>query len=149
MQFHQLSGSHKRRRTRRVGRGGKRGTYSGRGVKGQKARAGYKIRPAIRDLIKKFPKLRGEQFPSLPQARLRKSASINVGELERIFSPGERVNPKTLVEKGLVARRLGRAPAVKLLGAGTISKKLLVSQCQISKQAREKIEKAGGSISAT
>lgn len=44
---------------KRIGRGGKRGTYSGRGMKGQKSRAGRKIRPAVRDLIQRTPKLRG------------------------------------------------------------------------------------------
>ncbi len=57
MQLHQLQPSHKNRSKKRIGRGGKRGTYSGRGMKGQKARAGRKIRPAIRDLIQSLPKL--------------------------------------------------------------------------------------------
>ncbi len=49
----------KEKSKKRVGRGGKRGTYSGRGIKGQKSRAGRKMRPAIRDLIQRTPKLRG------------------------------------------------------------------------------------------
>lgn len=57
MQLHTLQPAHKLRGKKRIGRGGKRGTYSGRGVKGQKARAGRKIRPAIRDLIQSLPKL--------------------------------------------------------------------------------------------
>ena len=146
MQLHELKPNYSNKKGKRVGRGGKRGTYSGRGVKGQKSRAGHKIRPAVRDLIKKIPKLKGIKFSRLPQTRLRRSVIVSIGELERTFQKGERVNPKALMEKGLVHKRLGRWPAVKLLGDGTITKKLLVSQCQISKSAREKIEKAGGSV---
>ena len=147
MQLHNLRPARKPHPAKRVGRGGKRGTYSGRGVKGQKSRAGHKIRPAVRDLIKKIPKLKGIKFSRLPQTRLRRSVIVSIGELEKTFQKGERVNPKTLIEKGLVRKRLGRWPVIKLLGDGTITKKLLVSQCQISKSAREKIEKAGGSVS--
>jgi large subunit ribosomal protein L15 len=61
MQLHEIKGL-KNKEKKRVGRGGKRGTYCGRGIKGQKARAGAKIRPALRDFIKKIPKLRGYRF---------------------------------------------------------------------------------------
>jgi len=60
MQLHQISPAHSNKKGKRVGRGGKRGTYSGRGIKGQKARAGHRIRPAIRDFMMKIPKLRGK-----------------------------------------------------------------------------------------
>jgi len=59
MQLHELQPTNKKKTKKRVGRGGKRGTYSGRGIKGQKSRAGRKIRPAIRDLMQRTPKLRG------------------------------------------------------------------------------------------
>ncbi len=59
MQLHEISPLHKNREEKRIGRGGKRGTFSGRGTKGQKARAGHRIRPAERDLIQHLPKLRG------------------------------------------------------------------------------------------
>ena len=62
MQLHQIQPLNKRKSKRRVGRGGKRGTYCGRGMKGQRARAGAKVRPEIRDLIKKIPKIRGYRF---------------------------------------------------------------------------------------
>jgi len=62
MQLHQIQPLNKRKSKRRVGRGGKRGTYCGRGMKGQKARTGAKVRPEIRDLIKKIPKIRGYRF---------------------------------------------------------------------------------------
>jgi len=67
MQLHQLKPSHKRKKKKIIGRGGKRGTTSGRGTKGQKSRSGANIRPAIYDFIKKIPKLRGYRFKSLKE----------------------------------------------------------------------------------
>jgi large subunit ribosomal protein L15 len=59
MQIHELKPKHKNKGKKRVGRGGKKGTYSGKGIKGQKARAGRKMVPIIRELIKRYPKLKG------------------------------------------------------------------------------------------
>ena len=59
MQLQELKPIHKKKQRKRVGRGGKRGTYAGRGLKGQRARAGRRLKPAIRELIKRYPKLRG------------------------------------------------------------------------------------------
>jgi ribosomal protein L15 len=59
MQLYQLKPIHPRISQKRVGRGGKRGTFSGKGTKGQHARAGHRIRPAERDFIQRLPKLRG------------------------------------------------------------------------------------------
>ncbi len=59
MQLHELRPQYKNKDKKRIGRGGGRGNYSGRGQKGQRSRAGHKIRPAIRDLIRRLPKLRG------------------------------------------------------------------------------------------
>ncbi len=59
MQLYELKPSHKNKKHKRVGRGGKRGTTSGGGTKGQKSRAGHRIRPAERDLIQRLPKLKG------------------------------------------------------------------------------------------
>jgi large subunit ribosomal protein L15 len=67
MQLHELKPFHPNKKQRRVGRGGKRGTTSGRGTKGQKARAGHRIRPAERDLIQRLPKLRG--FKNKPKKK--------------------------------------------------------------------------------
>lgn len=61
MQLHELRPLTKAKTKKRVGRGGKRGTYSGKGMKGQKARAGRKIRPGYRDLVQRTPKLRGSR----------------------------------------------------------------------------------------
>lgn len=59
MRLHEVQPTTVNKSKKRIGRGGKRGTYSGRGMKGQKSRAGRKIRPAIRDLMQRTPKLRG------------------------------------------------------------------------------------------
>jgi len=65
MQIHQLKRQHKNKKDRIVGRGGKHAKTSGRGGKGQTARAGNKRRPELRDIIKKLPKLRGYRFKSI------------------------------------------------------------------------------------
>lgn len=68
MQIHNLKRVHKNKKDRLVGRGGKHAKTSGRGGKGQTARAGNKRRPELRDIIKKLPKLRGYQFNSIRKA---------------------------------------------------------------------------------
>lgn len=142
MQLHQLTPIHKRKKRKRVGRGGKRGTYSGRGIKGQKARAGRKLQPVIRELIKKYPKLRGYRFQ-----RLHKNIVIvNLGVLEKKFKNLETVSPKTLLEKKIIRKIKGRIPKVKILGKGEITKALIIQDCQMSKKAKLAIEKAGGII---
>ena len=93
MQLHQLQPKNPSRSARRVGRGGKRGKTSGRGTKGQKARAGAKIRPAIRDIMKKFPKLRGYRFRSFRP----KPVVIDLGRIAGHFSSGATVDPAALL----------------------------------------------------
>ncbi len=145
MQLHQVKPKTKKKEKRRVGRGGKRGTYSGKGMKGQKSRAGRKMRPEMRDIIKKIPKLRGYKFNAFRE----KPETVNLSVLEKNFEDNAKVNPRTLLEKKVIKKKKGKIPAVKLLGTGVITKKLLVSECQISASAREKIEKAGGSVAET
>ena len=65
MQIHNLKRQHKNKRDRIIGRGGKHAKTSGRGGKGQTARAGNKRRPELRDIIKRLPKNRGYQFKSI------------------------------------------------------------------------------------
>lgn len=142
MQLNQLRTIHKLKKRKRVGRGGKRGTYSGRGIKGQKARAGRKIRPEIRDLIKKLPKLRGYRFKGFKP----KPAVLNLADLEKHFENGAQITPGILVEKGLIRKNGRKLPAVKILGGGEIKKKLIISGCRVSKSAEEKIKKSGGTI---
>lgn len=128
-----------------VGRGGKRGKTSGRGGKGQSARAGNKRRPEWRDIIKKLPKLRGRgvnQNKPVNNARV----VVNLVQIEEVFKAGEMVTPATLVEKGVIFSQSGRIPAIKILGDGEITKAVKVSGCFISGSAKEKIEKAGGTV---
>lgn len=100
------------RRSRRIGRGGKRGTYSGRGIKGQKARAGAKIRPAERELLKKIPKLRGYRFKSFRS----QPAAVSMRVLEHRFKEGDTISPEILLKSGLISRIHGRTPRVKIIG---------------------------------
>ncbi len=142
MQLHQLKPISKLKRKKRVGRGGKKGTYSGRGIKGQKARAGRKLKPIIRELIKRYPKLRGYKFKAKKEI-----AFLNLDILEKNFNFGEKVTPKILLEKKIIRRIKGKVPRVKILGKGKLTKSLIIENCQLSKQAKEKIEKAKGAIS--
>lgn len=142
MQFQELRPKHKKKRKKRVGRGGKRGTYAGRGIKGQKARAGRKLKPLIREWIKRYPKLRGYKFKPVKL----KPAIINVEILEKKFKSGQVISPSLLLERKLIRKIKGKTPEVKILGRGKITKKLIVEDCQVSKSARKKIEKAGGII---
>ncbi|HUY62548.1 MAG TPA: uL15 family ribosomal protein [Candidatus Paceibacterota bacterium] len=150
MQLHTLTPRTKNRKNPPVGRGGKRGKTSGRGGKGQTARAGHKIRPEVRDLIKKLPKRRGHgKNRSRTIRRERVSyAPVNLAALEAAYQAGETVSPASLLAKGLVRRAGGRLPAVKLLGAGPVSKALIVERCAFSASARAALAKAGGTINA-
>jgi large subunit ribosomal protein L15 len=147
MQIHQIKPIHKPKKKKRVGRGGKRGTYSGRGVKGQKARAGRKIRPEIRDFIKKIPKKRGYRFKAKPKPQI-----VNLKDLEKHFKEEEIVSPETLLKKGLIAKVKGRMPEVKILGrglvrrspkgeSGKLTKKLKIKDCKISKSVEHEVVK--------
>jgi large subunit ribosomal protein L15 len=142
MQIHELKPKHKPKKPKRIGRGGKRGTYSGRGVKGQKARAGRGPRPAIRDIIKKIPKKRGYRFKSIKK----KPQIVNLKDLEKHFSAGEKVTPETLLEKGLISKIKGRMPdlpaqaGVKILGKGKLTKKITIEGCLMSKSVEKALK---------
>jgi len=148
MQLYQLKPIHKFKKPKRVGRGGKKGTYSGRGVKGQKSRAGKKLKPIIDEIIKKYPKLRGYRFKSNPTDKKSKIVILNLDILEKKFNSGEKVTPQILLEKKLIRKIKGRMPQVKILGRvpGEIKKALIIEGCLLSKSVKEKIEKAGGKI---
>jgi len=142
MQFHQIKRKNPNKKSVQIGRGGKRGKTSGRGHKGQNARAGTSKRPEMRDIIKKLPKLRGYRFKSI-QVR---PVTINLELLEENFSDGDKVNPTVLVEKTLISKKNGKIPTVKILSRGEITKKIVVSDCSFSVATKEKLEKAGGEI---
>jgi len=71
---------------------------------------------------------------------------VNLDVLDKHFKDGEVVNPANLISKKIIRGVKGKVPAVKILGNGNISKKLILENCKVSKTAREAIEKAGGSV---
>lgn len=145
MQLHNLTPKTKNKKTMIVGRGGKRGKTSGRGTKGQNARAGHKKRPELRDFIKRIPKMRGRGVNSNKSINT-KLIPLNIKDLEKVFDSGSSVNPSTLLEKKLISTIDGKIPHVKILATGDIAKKLNFTGCKISVQAKTKIEKAGGTV---
>ncbi len=148
MQIHELKPKTPRKAKKVVGRGGKRGKTSGRGTKGQKARAGHRIRPMLRDAIKKLPKLRGESVAPRHLFRTAPDFSVvlNLSVLNDAFASGERVSPKLLLAKGLIKKNGNKIPSVKILGSGELDKKLTIRGCDFSQSVKEKVEKAGGTI---
>lgn len=148
MQLNQLKPANARIKTPRVGRGGTRGKTSGRGTKGQNARAGHKKRPEIRDILKKIPKRRGHGKNRSRTVRVVEftPVPVNLKLLEANFEAGALVTPKTLYTAGLLPSRGGRLLPVKILGTGTLTKKLEVSSCAVSESAKRAIEAVGGSV---
>jgi len=142
MQIHQLKPIHTGKDKKRRGRGGKRGTYSGRGGKGQTARAGHRKMPIIREFIKRYPKLKGYRAEVI----IKNTSAVNLQELENSFKDSETVDAKSLVEKRLVRRIEGKTPKIKILGKGELKKKLNFEGLTFSKKAKESVEKAGGTI---
>lgn len=145
MQFHNLIPKTKNKKTMLVGRGGKRGKTSGRGGKGQTARAGNKKRPELRDFIKRIPKLRGRGVNQNKSVNTRPTI-VNLDMIEAVFESGSTISPATLIERKTISTLDGKIPAVKILGSGDITKKFTIENCLISKQVKEKVEKAGGSV---
>jgi len=145
MQINNLKRNTKLKSRKQVGRGGKRGKTAGRGTKGQKAHGGHGIRPELRDMIKKLPKLRGHGKNSNPSVQI-KPQTINVKTLETLFEAGATITPSILSAKKLVKNSKGRVPVVKILGDGEISKKLTIEDCLVSSVAEKKIVAAGGSV---
>jgi large subunit ribosomal protein L15 len=143
-----------RKDRKRVGRGlgSGKGRYSGRGIKGQKSRAGSKKMAAGFEggqmpIDMRMPKLRGNtSADAMPIGPFRTySQPINLRDLERVFEAGDAVTVEALVEKGLLKNT---KTDVKILGTGELSKKLSVTAHSFSASAREKIEAAGGSVTA-
>jgi large subunit ribosomal protein L15 len=149
-----LRPAQKRKTSKRVGRGmgSGKGRYSGRGIKGQKARSGsHTMRPGFEGgqmpIYMRLGKQRGpyskDAMPVGPHRT--HTVAVNVRDLERVFDDGAEISPETLVEKGLLKNtRID----VKILGEGELKKKLAVTAHTFSKTAREKIESAGGTATA-
>ncbi len=148
MNLSELKSNTKRKSAKRVGRGGKRGTYSGKGTKGQKSRAGAGFKQGFRGgdnrLWQLFPKLRGatkkpgSNRPHVKhrffQLRHDKVKVLNLDFFNK-FEDGQEVTPEFLSHD-----------EVKVLGEGQLKKKLQFRGFQFSKSAREKILKSGSTI---
>lgn len=129
-----------KRKRERLGRGNATGSgnYSTRGMKGQRARSGGKSGLALRSIrsyLLAVPKVRGFRSLSTPRS------VVNVGDLEKNFSSGEKVNARDMLKAGLIMTISG---GVKVLSLGKISKNLIVEANAFSAEAKEKIEAAGG-----
>lgn len=148
MQLHNLQPHTKRKTAKRIGRGGKRGKTSGRGHKGQKARAGNSMRPEMRDIIKRLPKLRGHGVNRARTVHSERKLPrvVNVNDIEAAFKDGDTISPASLIAQGVVELDRGKVPQVKILGSGNITKKITLSGCLYSASAKEKIENAGGKV---
>lgn len=142
-QIHQIKPDHPRRRSRQIGRGGKRGTTAGRGTKGQRARAGHRIRPEIRDVIKRLPKKRGHRFHRPPQSA---ATIVTLRQIASLFPGVAKVTPAALLKLGLISKVKGRLPRVKILAGGELRQPVKVSGCRVSVGAREKILAGGGEV---
>jgi len=149
-----LAPAQKRQDRKRVGRGlgSGKGRYSGRGLKGQKSRAGsHKMRAGFEGgqmpTYMRLPKQRGNTSKdAMPVGPFRTfTQGVNVRDLEARFDTGAEVTPEALKELGLI-RSLRRD--VKILGHGDLTKKLTVSAHRFSATAREKIEAAGGTVTS-
>ena len=143
-----------RRARKRVGRGlgSGKGRYSGRGIKGQKARSGsHTMRPGFEGgqmpIYMRLGKQRGPYSKdAMPIGPHRTSTiPVNLRDLERVFDDGAEVTVETLIEKGLIKNS---RTDVKILGQGELKKKLRVTAHSFSASAREKIEQAGGTANA-
>jgi large subunit ribosomal protein L15 len=146
-----LRPAQERKDRKRVGRGmgSGKGRYSGRGIKGQKSRAGsHRMRAGFEGgqmpLAMRIPKLRGNTSrDAMPVGPFRTySQPVNIRDLVR-FAAGDEVTPETLKAKGLI--RSVRKD-VKLLGVGELALSLSVSVHQASASARAKVEAAGGTL---
>lgn len=137
-------GAKQRRKRLGCGESSGKGKTCGKGNKGQMARAGRGIRPGFEGgqmpMHRRLPKkgFNNAQFKEVVEV-------VNVGELNNAFQDGSVVNEAALREAGLVSRS---CDTVKVLGAGDLSVKLTIEGAKVSAAAREKIEKAGGSIAA-
>lgn len=125
---------------KRIGRGlASKGTYAGRGVKGQRARSGGRSGlqlKGLRSILLAIPKHRGFTRSIV------RSESVSLQLVANAFHDGAVVTPEALKQKGLVARTAG----VKLLAAPELTKKFTVKGCRVTSGARTQIEKAGGQV---
>jgi large subunit ribosomal protein L15 len=141
--LHAPEGANKRKRIIGRGQGSGRGTTAGKGNKGQKARSGGKTYVGFEGgQMPLYRRLAQRGFSNYPFKKF--FQVINLEEIEKRYDNGETVNAVTLIEKGLIKK----VEPLKILGKGKFTKKLNFKVSAVSASAREKIEKAGGTVIA-
>jgi len=141
IKLHNLQATISKKKRKRVGRGNasKHGTYSTRGIKGQKSRSGvsglkYK---GMKHIILSTPKLRG--FKSIHS----KAQVVTLGQLDKACTEGEIMTPKILASKKFIDNKNKK---VKIISSGELTKKIVIRGCALSTSAKEKIESLGGKV---
>jgi large subunit ribosomal protein L15 len=141
--LHAPAGANKKKRIIGRGQGSGRGTTAGKGTKGQQARSGGKTYVGFEGgqmpLYRRLAHRGFSNYPFKKEYRV-----INLKQIEASFNEGETVNPVSLAAKGL-----SKGGPVKVLAVGELSKKLTFTVEKVSEAAREKIEKAGGTVTVT
>ena len=134
------------KRLQRIGRSGKRGSYSGRGVKGQRSRSGHRIRPAERDILLKIPKMRGFRNKEKADAPVVFNLSTLSNKLKSHAKAGVPLEVSYALLKTTKLLKKDYKRPVKILGTGEIAFPIAITGFEVSASAKEKIEKAGGSV---
>lgn len=144
MQINTLKLKSSKRKRKTIGRGGKKGTYSGKGNKGQKARSGCKINPLFEGgrstLVDHMKKKKG--FKSIAN----KVVIVKLSDLEKKFKAGDSVNAEKLAEVKLI-KKVQATSKIKILGKAEIATKLTIAkEIMLSASVKAAIEKAGGKV---
>jgi large subunit ribosomal protein L15 len=134
------------KRLQRIGRSGKRGSYSGRGVKGQRSRSGHRIRPAERDIILKIPKMRGFRNKEKQDAPIAFNLGLLSIKLKSHVKAGVPLEVSYALLKTAKLLKKDYKRKVKILGTGEIAFPIAIAGFEVSASAKAKIEKAGGSV---
>lgn len=146
MQINTLELKNKKKKRKTIGRGGKKGTYSGKGMKGQKARSGAHVDPTFEGgrstLIDHMKKKKG--FKSL----VKKNSTVALDKIENKFNDGDVVSKESLIKAKLMDRK-GAKNGIKILGSQAMKKKFTVAKgIKVSAASQKSIEDAGGKIEA-
>ncbi|MFZ5982208.1 MAG: 50S ribosomal protein L15 [Patescibacteria group bacterium] len=146
MQINELKLNHKRKAKRTIGRGGKKGTYSGRGMKGQKARSGASINPLFEGgrstLVDHMKKTRGFKSPH-PKKNI-----VKLSAIEKNFKDGDIISLESLLAKKMLAKKNSQDGIKILADVKDFKRKItLEKSILVSVSAKNLIEKAGGNVS--
>ena len=146
MQINTLKLNHKRKKRKTIGRGGKKGTYSGKGNNGPKARSGAHVNPLFEGgrstLIDHMKKKRG--FKALKD----KLATVSLAKIEKKFKDGDVINKEALIKARFVDK-IDAKEGIKILGGDAVTKKFTIAnEIKLSASSKKAVEKAGGKIEA-